>query len=69
MRMAFPEFSGGQVTAEEMEGKTFEGTAEVVRNPPPARTIEAEACPDKAAIGANALRDRFAAVFSSSRIV
>lgn len=43
LRMAFPEFSGGQVTAEEMEGKAvLDGVAEVVRNPPPARAIEAE---------------------------
>jgi hypothetical protein len=35
LRMAFPEFSGGQPTAEEMEGKTtLEGVAE-----PPARSV------------------------------
>jgi phage recombination protein Bet len=39
LRMAFPEFSGGAVTAEEMEGKTIESVAEVVRNPPP-RTVD-----------------------------
>jgi len=40
LRMAFPEFSGGAVTAEEMEGKTIDGHAEVVRNPPP-RSLDA----------------------------
>lgn len=41
LRMAFPEFSGGQVTAEEMEGKTtIDGTAEVVRYAPPVARAE-----------------------------
>jgi phage recombination protein Bet len=44
LRMAFPEFSGGQVTAEEMEGKVLEGMAEPVRQvsappEPPRRTL------------------------------
>jgi phage recombination protein Bet len=45
LRMAFPEFSGGAVTAEEMEGKTIEGHAEIVRNPPP-RSLDAVDAPE-----------------------
>ena len=40
-----PEVMLGVYAPEEMEGKTFEGVAEVVRNPPPARTIEASPAP------------------------
>lgn len=42
LRMAFPEFSGGAPTAEEMEGKTLEGVvlaAEPVAQPEPKRTL------------------------------
>jgi phage recombination protein Bet len=35
LRMAFPEFSGGAVTAEEMEGKVLEGVVEAAPAPPP----------------------------------
>ena len=65
LRMAFPEFSGGQVTAEEMEGKTtIDGTAEVVRYAPPVARAEVvqEPAEDRAATGANALAARFAEV-------
>jgi phage recombination protein Bet len=43
LRMAFPEFSGGMVTAEEMEGKSFEGTTlEADHKPLPPQRITDE---------------------------
>lgn len=76
LRMAFPEFSGGAVTAEEMEGKTIEGVAEPLRQSSarPAATItgkaesvEVSAPPeeDRARVGAEALAARFAAVVTA----
>jgi phage recombination protein Bet len=41
LRKAFPEFAGGQATAEEMEGKTFEGTTLDGSAEPAAETAKA----------------------------
>jgi phage recombination protein Bet len=42
LRMAFPEFSGGAVTAEEMEGKVLEGVVEAAPAPPAKPQITAK---------------------------
>lgn len=62
LRMAFPEFSGGQPTAEEMEGKTIEGVAEPVRRPAPVVDVPAEPQPRPKWM---AIADAFAAVVTA----